>query len=279
MKQFKDVSYDFSGRTALVTGAGRGQGMTHALSFAAAGADVAIADVDADIESVPYGLSDRGRIDAVADAVRAEGVKCTAVTCDVRDPDQVVEMVSTVEAELGKVDILVNNAGVESVYNATEMPTEAWDDMLNINLRGAFLCAKAVLPGMVERGSGKIVNTASTAATVAIPGNAHYVASKHGVLGLTKALAVEYAPKGINVNAVCPGSVDTPMNEGLIANCEEWIMSLGDLAGPWNLFPHTDEDAMMPPEEISQAVLWLCSDGAGYVTGAWIAVDAGFTIK
>lgn len=279
MKQFKEVSYDFSGRTVLVTGAGRGQGMAHALCFAMAGADVAIADVDADIESVPYGLSDRDRLDAVAAAIEKEGVKCLAVTCDVRDPDQVESMIAAVESELGQVDVLVNNAGVESVYPVTEMPTEAWDDMLNTNLRGSFLCAKGVLPGMIEKGRGKIVNVASTAGTVAIPSNAHYVASKHGVLGLTKALAVEYAPHRINVNAVSPGSVDTPMNEGLIANCEEWITGLGDLAGPWNLFPHTEEDAMMPPEEVSQAVLWLSSDASDFVTGVAIPVDAGFTIK
>jgi NAD(P)-dependent dehydrogenase (short-subunit alcohol dehydrogenase family) len=279
MKQFKDVSYDFSGRTALITGAGRGQGMAHALSFAMAGADVAICDVDADIETVPYGLSDSARLDAVAEAIEKEGVKCSKQICDVRDPDQVKAMVAAVEADLGKIDILSNNAGVESVYPVTEMPTAAWDDMLNTNLRGSFLCAQAVLPGMVERQYGKIVNTASTAATVAIPSNAHYVASKHGVLGLTKALAVEYAPHRINVNAVCPGSIDTPMNEGLVANCEEWIMGLGNLAGPWNLFPHTDEDAMMAPEEVSQAVMWLCSDASSFVTGASIAVDAGFTVK
>jgi NAD(P)-dependent dehydrogenase (short-subunit alcohol dehydrogenase family) len=279
MKQFKDVSYDFSGRTVLVTGAGRGQGMAHALSFAMAGADVAIVDVDADIETVPYGLSDRSRLEAVAAAIEKEGVRCLARTCDVRDPDQIKETVAAIESDLGKVDILVNNAGVESVYSATEMPTSAWDDLLNTNLRGSFLCAQAVLPGMVERQRGKIVNVASTAASVAIPNNSHYVASKHGVMGLTKALAVEFAPHRINVNAVCPGSIDTPMNEGLIANCEEWIMGLGDLAGPWNLFPHAEEDSMLVPEEVSQAVLWLSSDAADFVTGASIAVDAGFTIK
>ncbi len=279
MKQFKDVSYDFSGRKVLVTGAGRGQGMAHALSFAMAGADVGIVDVDADIETVPYELSDRSRLDAVAAAIEKEGVRCASRTCDVRDPDQVEETVAAIESELGQIDILVNNAGVESVYAAHEMPTAAWDDLLNINLRGSFLCAKAVLPGMVERGRGKIVNVASTAASVAIPQNVHYVASKHGVMGLTKGLAVEYAPHRINVNAVCPGSIDTPMNEGLIANCEEWIMGLGDLAGPWNLFPHTEEESMLVPEEVSQAVMWLASDAADFVTGASIAVDAGFTIK
>jgi NAD(P)-dependent dehydrogenase (short-subunit alcohol dehydrogenase family) len=279
MKQFKDVSYDFSGRTALITGAGRGQGMAHALSFAAAGADVAIVDVDADIESVPYGLSDRSGLDAVAEAVEAEGVQCVALTCDVRDPEQVKETVAEAELKLGKIDILVNNAGIESVYSATEMPTVAWDDMLNTNLRGSFLCSQAVLPGMVDRGHGKIVNIASTAAVVAIPSNAHYIASKHGVLGLTKALAVEFARYRINVNAICPGSIDTPMIEGLVANCEEWISGLGNIAGPWNLFPHAEGEAMMAPEEISQAVLWLSSDGAAFVTGATIAVDAGFTVK
>ncbi|MGH2939110.1 MAG: SDR family oxidoreductase [Solirubrobacterales bacterium] len=279
MKQFKDVSYDFSGRTVLVTGGGRGQGMAHALSFAMAGADVAIADVDADIETVPYGLSDSARLDAVAEAVEKEGVKCSKQICDIRFPGQVQAMVEAVEADLGAVDILANNAGVESVYPVTEMPTQAWDDMLNTNLRGAFLCAQAVLPGMIKKGGGKIVNTASTAASVAIPSNAHYVASKHGVMGLTKALAVEYAQHRINVNAVCPGSIDTPMNDGLVASSSEWIMGLGDLAGPWNLFPHTDADAMMAPEEVSQAVMWLASDAASFVTGASIAVDAGFTIK
>jgi NAD(P)-dependent dehydrogenase (short-subunit alcohol dehydrogenase family) len=278
-RAIKQVSYDLSGQTVLVTGAARGQGRVHALSFAAAGADVAIVDIDADVASVPYPLARPEDLQSLATEIEDGGSRCVAVTCDVRDAEQIRSMVAEVEDGLGTIDVLINNAGVESVYAVTEMPESAWDDVLDTNLRGAFLCAKYIAPGMIEQGRGKIVNTSSVLGLVALPKNAHYTAAKHGLLGLTKALAIELAPHGINVNAVCPGAIDTPMNDGLLARHEDWMAGLGPLSGTWNLFAEGPDAPMLGPEEITQAMLWLASDASDFVTGTAIVVDAGAVIK
>lgn len=278
-RTINQVSYDFSGQTVLVTGAARGQGRVHALSFAAAGADVAVTDIGSDIPSVPYPLGTSEELQSLVTEIEAKGSRCAAVTCDVRDPQQVRSMVKQVEENLGGVDVLINNAGVESVYAATEMPEAAWDDVLDTNLRGAFLCAKYVAPGMIQRGRGKIVNTSSVLGLLGLPKNAHYTAAKHGLIGLTKALAIEFAPQGINVNAVCPGAIDTPMNDGLLEAHENWMTGLGPLSGSWNLFEEGPNAPMLGPEEVSQAMLWLSSDASDFVTGTTIVVDAGSSIK
>jgi NAD(P)-dependent dehydrogenase (short-subunit alcohol dehydrogenase family) len=279
-RTIKNVSYNFTDQVVLVTGAARGQGRAHALSFAAAGATVVALDIAAPIDSVPYPLGTAEQLDRLAADVESLDVRCLPIQCDLRDGSQIKAAVDRALAEFGRIDVLVNNAGIESIYPAVDMPESAWDDMINTNLRGPFLTSKYVAPAMIEQGRGKIVNTGSMASFVAIPDNAHYVAAKHGIIGLTKALALELAPKGINVNAVCPGAIDTPMNEGLFANEQDWIMSLGGIAGPWNLFADDPATAtMLAPEEISNAILWLASDAADFVTGAWILVDSGGTIK
>jgi SDR family mycofactocin-dependent oxidoreductase len=279
-RTIKNVTYNFSGQVVLVTGAARGQGRAHALSFARAGADVVAVDIAGPIESVPYPLGTPEELASLAIEIEALDQRCVTIQCDLRDSEQVQSMVETALAECGRIDILVNNAGIESIYPAVDMPEQAWDDMIGTNLRGPFLTSKYVAPQMIERKRGKIINTGSMASFVAIPDNVHYVAAKHGVLGLTKALALELAPHGINVNAVCPGAIDTPMNEGLFANEQDWILGLAPLAGPWNLFAEDPANAtMLAPEEISNAILWLASDASDFVTGTSILVDSGGTAK
>jgi len=276
-RDIKNVRYDFDGHTVLITGGSRGQGRSHALAFAAAGANIAICEPDRQLDSVHYPLGGADDLNATAADIAALGVACVPAICDVRDGAQVRAMVGDVEDELGGIDVLINNAGIDTVYSLADLSEQSWDETVDTNLKGVFLCSKAVTPGMIERGRGKILMTASALSLVGSTRHAHYVASKHGVLGLVRALAIELAPHRINVNAVCPGGIDTPMVSGLLQSAEgEWLEQLGDLTGPWNLF---DPSAMLQPEEITAAMLWLASDAADFVTGTHISVDAGFTIK
>lgn len=192
-------------------------------------------------------------------------------------PEDIAALVQRAKDVFGRIDVLINNAGIESIASLVDMGETQWDDVVDTCLRGAFLCARHVVPQMIERRRGKIVSTGSTTSYVAVPRNCHYVAAKHGIMGLTKSLALELAEYGINVNAVCPGGMDTPMTSGMLASRDaEWLTGLGALSGTWNLFA---PDAMLDPEEVSQAMLWLASDAADFVTGTSIMVDAGFTAK
>lgn len=276
-RSVKNVRYDFAGSVVLVTGGARGQGKAHAIAFAEAGADVAIADTHGPMRTVPYSLSSSDELEATAEAVRAHGVRCLAQTCDVRSGEEVESFVQDVLGELGRVDVLINNAGVVSVAPLTDMDEDAWDEVLDTNLRGAYLCSKYVLPGMIERRAGKIINTGSTSSVAGLPMTAHYGASKHGIIGLTKSLATEVAEHGINVNAVAPGGMDTPMITGVLGSEQaQWLGDTEKLTGIWNLF---QPDALLDPSEISNAMLWLASDAADFVTGCTIMVDAGYTVK
>jgi SDR family mycofactocin-dependent oxidoreductase len=275
-RAIKNVKYDFSGDVVLVTGGARGQGRAHAMAFAEAGASIVIADIAASMQSVPYPLATVEDLKETAAAIEQLDVRCLAEVCDVRDSTQVQSMVDNALSEFGHIDILINNAGIESVHSVVDMDEQVWDQMLDTNLRGAFLCSKYVAPNMIERGRGKIISTGSVESLVGMPRNAHYVAAKHGVLGLTKALALELAPHGINVNAVCPGGIDTDLVAGLAPKYGDWFDELKATGGPWNIF---DEDAMLEPQEITHAMLWLASDASDFVTGTSIVVDAGFTIK
>jgi NAD(P)-dependent dehydrogenase (short-subunit alcohol dehydrogenase family) len=276
-RAIRDVSYDFSDKVVLVTGGGRGQGRAHALGFAAAGADVAVCDIAGDKEGVPYALADAAALEGVGEEVRGLGRRCLAVACDVSEEEQVEAMVAATLAEFGRIDVLINNAGVISVHDVVSMSYAAWRAVLDTNLGGAFLCSKHLAPVMIEQGSGRILITGSVESLIGLPKNTHYVAAKHGLVGLTRALALELAPHGIGVNLVCPGGIDTGMPAGLAASGQEaWFEECTALTGPWNLF---DPESMMEPEEITHAMMWLASDAARFVTGVVLPVDGGFTIK
>ncbi len=278
-RRVDQVRYDFSGQVALVTGAARGQGRSHALGFAAAGADVVLVDCPGPLGSVHYAMAGKDDLERTAAECQALGVRVHAAVADVRDSAAVEAAVRGGTEQLGKIDIAVCNAGIASIYEVVDMPEEAWDELIDINLKGVFLTAKHVAPQMMERRSGKIIMTGSVHSFTGVPGSAHYVASKHGVAGLAKSLAIELAPYSVTVNYVCPTAVNTSMVEAMLGPTvpADHGERLVGVTGSWNQL----EEGAPPLEagDITQAVLWLASDGSRFVTGAPLFVDAGFTAK
>jgi SDR family mycofactocin-dependent oxidoreductase len=274
------VEYDFSGQVAMVTGAAHGQGRSHAQHYARHGADVVAVDLNHNKDTVPYDLGTADELAETASLVEDEGQEVLTVEADVSEESEVEAAVEAAIDEFGHVDILANNAGIESIAEATELDEQMWDELLDTNLKGVWLCSKHVGQHFVERGDGgKIVSTTSTSGFSGIPlGNAHYVAAKHGVRGLTKTLALELAEYDVNVNAVAPTAIDTPMVSGMVEAYGEEILDEGGaaLSGPFNIF---DPGEMLESRDISEAYMWLSSDAARYVTGITLPVDAGFLAK
>jgi SDR family mycofactocin-dependent oxidoreductase len=270
--------YDFDGTVAFVTGAAHGQGRSHAQYYAKHGADVVVTDICENIETNPYDLGTSDELEETAQMVEDEGGDALTIEMDVRKEDEVKSAVDEAVEEFGKIDVLANNAGIFNASDMTEMDEAMWDDMIDTNLKGVWLCAKHVGQHFVERGDGgKIVSTSSAAGVVGTPSAGHYVATKHGVLGLTKTLALELAEYDVNVNAVCPTGIGTPMIQGFAeAYGDEMMDEMGAFSGPWSVFPDVD---MIEPEDISEAYMWLSSDAARYVTGIGLLVDAGMTAK
>jgi NAD(P)-dependent dehydrogenase (short-subunit alcohol dehydrogenase family) len=254
----EEFCLSFENKVALVTGAGSGMGLATAKAFAEAGASVVLAD--ANEESV------RG---AAKNLVSA-GQKAIAIRCDVADDQQVAAMVEQTVSTFGQLDAAFNNAGVQSpVAEMADASREEFDRVTAINLRGVWSCMKYELRQMRKQGSGAIVNNSSLGGIVGIAGRAMYHAAKHGVLGLTKSAALEYAAKGICINAVCPGIIDTPMVAGMLATEPEAMKELMKVVPIGRLGR---------PEEIAAAVLWLCSPGASFVIGHSLVVDGGYTV-
>jgi NAD(P)-dependent dehydrogenase (short-subunit alcohol dehydrogenase family) len=257
------VADRFDGRAVIVTGAGSGIGRATALAFAAEGARVIASDVTADrVEDTVRSIADAG------------GSKALAVQADVRDARQVESLVQRAIDDFGRLDVLVNNAGVEGVLAPTaEAPEEAFDSVIAINLKGVWLGMRYAIPRMVEAGGGAIVNVASILGTVGMATAAAYTASKHGVVGLTKAAALEYSSLGIRVNAVGPGFIETPMvmERGVKAGSDE--QAYAQLVG---LHPI---GRLGTSEEIAAAILWLASDDASFVTGHTLIADGGYTAQ
>ena len=247
----------FTGKVALVTGAASGIGRATALTFARHGASVVAADLDHDGAT------------ATAREIAASGGAASAVRVDVADAASVAAMIGSVLERHGRLDAAHNNAGVLAGPGGgpTHLQTEeAWDRVMAINLKGVWLCMKHELPHMLSRRAGAIVNTASVSGLVGRPGRGAYVASKHGVVGLTKTAALEYASQGIRVNAVCPGFVRTPLVETALAadpQREQWMLET------------TPMGRLGTPEEVAEAVVWLCSDAAAFVTGHALTIDGG----
>jgi NAD(P)-dependent dehydrogenase (short-subunit alcohol dehydrogenase family) len=247
------------GKAALVTGGGSGLGRASAIALARAGASVTVADVD-----------ERGGKET-ADLVSEEaGGDADFVRADVTHADEVEAMVNKAVARWGHLDCALNNAGTTGVSAPTaDYTLEDWNRAIALNLTGVFLCLKYELPAMLERG-GAIVNMASGAGLVGFPGLPAYVASKHGVVGLTRAAALEYASQGVRINAICPGSTRTPMLEGFMGG-DEQVERMMTRAVPLGRLGR--------PEEIADAVVWLCSDAASFVVGHALAVDGGSVIQ
>jgi NAD(P)-dependent dehydrogenase (short-subunit alcohol dehydrogenase family) len=250
---------DLTGKVALVTGAASGIGAASAVAFAAAGARVAACD------------RDLAGAEATAKLIGEGGGEAIAVAVDVTDAAQVEAMVGQVVARFGRLDCAHNNAGITGASAPTaDYDPAQWDLVLAVNLTGVFHCLRHELTAMLRTGGGAIVNTASFSGLVAVPRIPAYVASKHGVVGLTKAAAVEYGRKGIRVNAVCPGSTRTPMVDGF---------SGGDPRLEEAMAAASPMRRLAEPEEIARSVVWLCSNEASFVNGHALAVDGGAVIQ
>jgi NAD(P)-dependent dehydrogenase (short-subunit alcohol dehydrogenase family) len=252
-------AYDFAGQVALVTGGSSGMGLATAQAFAEGGATVVVADVNEDA------------LRAATDALTAARRQALGILCDVSSEDQVAAMVDRTVAAFGRLDMAFNNAGIQAPpTDAADEPAETFDRVNAVNLRGVWACMKHELRQMRAQGSGAIVNCSSLGGLVGLPGRAAYHAAKHGVIGLTRSAALEYAPRGIRINAICPGAIETPMVTDMIAKGE---LSVPDAVAnhPIGRLGHADE--------IAAAVLWLCSPGASFVVGVALPVDGGYTAR
>jgi NAD(P)-dependent dehydrogenase (short-subunit alcohol dehydrogenase family) len=262
-------------QVAIVTGGARGNGLAIAKCLASEGCNVVLADICADMESVPYPLATPDDLDAAVKAVEAMGVKAVGVKCDNRKADEVSALVDKVLADFGKIDILVNNAGVTSLVPVAEMDELTWDETLDSHLKGTFLFCHFVVPHMIDAHSGKIVSISSVGGQRGFGMGSHYCAAKHGIIGFTKSLAMETADHNINVNAVCPGTIWTKMMSGLA----EYFGMDQDEAKVDFMKGHLFKDREITSDDIGQAVLWLCLPESKCVTGNMITVDAGWTCQ
>lgn len=244
---------------ALVTGASSGIGRASALAFASKGARVVVSDV---LEEAGQGL---------VQEIRAQGQEAIFIRADISEPRDVEGLVQGALLQFGRLDFAFNNAGIEGHEASTLDCTEQnWDRVIAVNLKGTWLCMKHELAHMLGRGAGAIVNCSSIAGLVGFAQLPAYVASKHGVVGLTRTAALECAKSGVRVNAVCPGAILTPMLERVMSSTPEMRAQL---------LASEPMGRIGAPEEIAAAVMWLCSDGASFVTGQALAVDGGWTAQ
>ena len=261
---------EFSGRVAFITGAAHGQGRATALALAREGARVAAFDIAQPMSYPGYSMGSRADLESLATECRDLGTECLTFTGDVRDDAAVTQAVESTVQRFGRIDILFNNAGICAYGLAHELTEDAWDSMLDINLKGAWLVARRVIPVMIGQRSGVIINNSSVAGLRGMGRLSHYAASKWGLTGLTKSWAIELAPHGIRVNSLHPTGVNTPMNDGLaqlegLTPREIAERSAGNLLPvPW-----------IEPEDVAQAVVYLASDRARYITGSEFVLDAG----
>lgn len=241
------------GKVAIITGSASGMGLEEAQLFAREGAKVVIADVNAEAG------------EKVASDIKAEGGEATFIEVNMRDGASVQALVDKTVETYGSLDIVVNNAGIFDKYaSILDTSEEQWDLILDVNLKGIYLMAKAAIPGMIERGGGTFVNIASVAGLVAAKGGAAYTASKHGVIGLTKHMVSEYAKDGIRTNAIAPGTIVTPLIKDVVANIP------------------TDPVPMRrfgQPNEVAELAVFLASDEAQFMNGAIVPIDGGFTLQ
>jgi SDR family mycofactocin-dependent oxidoreductase len=264
-----------AGKVAFITGAGRGQGRSHAIRLAEEGADIIAVDVCADYATVGYGMATEADLAETVKAVEALDRRVIAARADVRDAQALKGVLDAGVAELGKLDIVCANAGICTVQSWDEVTPAVWQDTIDTNLTGVWNTMVAATPHLIANGGGSIICTSSTAGIKGLPYLAPYVAAKHGVVGIAKTMANELARHSIRVNTVHPTGVDTPMGSGL--GGLESLLSRDQNLGP--IFMNTLPVENVDPRDISNAVLFLASDEARYVTGLEFTVDAGNTIR
>jgi NAD(P)-dependent dehydrogenase (short-subunit alcohol dehydrogenase family) len=250
--------FRLDGRVALVTGGARGLGLTMATALAEAGADVALS-----------GRSRASCQDAANGIAASTGRQARAFAADVTKIDDVERLASEVERELGKIDILVNNAGINIRGPVQELTEADWDAVVDTNLKGPFLCARAIGPRMVARGWGRVINLGSVLGVIGLPGRAPYASSKAGIINLTRVLALEWAGTGVTANALCPGAFGTEMNKPLMEDPVKYQQFVAQIPmGRWG-----------EVEELTGAVVFLASEASSYVTGASLFVDGGWIAR
>ncbi len=255
-----------SGKTAVITGSTSGIGLGIAQGMAEAGLNIVL-----------NGFGDREAIKAIEAEIGGMGVGCLYHGADMTRPDEIADLIGAAEDRFGAIDVLVNNAGIQHVAPIAAFPPEKWDAIIAINLSSAFHTTRLAVPGMKARGWGRIVNIASSHGLVASPFKAAYVAAKHGIVGMTKSVALELAETGITANAICPGYVKTPLVENQIADTakargisEEAVVRDVLLAAQWT-------KAFVTVEDLAQYALFLCSDAGANITGAALTMDGGWT--
>jgi SDR family mycofactocin-dependent oxidoreductase len=271
----------FKGKVALVTGAARGMGQSHALGFAREGANIVVNDIAKKMEHIPFSTGTGEQLEKTIAEIRSLGVRAIAAQGDVSKSQDVQAIVDKAIGEFGRIDILVNNAGTITIKPVADMTEAEWDKVVDVNLKGTFLCSKFVIPHMIRQKWGRIINIASTEGLAGTPYIAHYVASKHGVVGFTKALAQELGKHWITVNAICPGDVGTQLFFEASKGMPGFVEEIQTLQGAYSVFPGYSEfeKPLINPSDITNAVLWLASEEARYVTGVALPVDGGYMTK
>jgi SDR family mycofactocin-dependent oxidoreductase len=265
---------ELAGRVAFVTGAAHGQGRATATALAKAGAKIAAFDVAKPLAYPGYAMGSSSDLDSLAAAIKDAGSEAITFAGDVRDDAAIARAVVETVKRFGRIDILFNNAGICAYGLTHELTEEAWDAMIDVNLKGPWLVARRIIPVMIKQKSGVIINNSSVAGLRGMVRLSHYAASKYGLVGLTKSWAIELAPHGIRVVSVHPTGVNTPMNDGLaslegLTPKEIGERSAGNLQPvPW-----------IEPEDVAQAVLYLASDRARFVTGSQFVLDAGLLTR
>jgi SDR family mycofactocin-dependent oxidoreductase len=271
------------GRVAFITGAARGQGRAHAIRLANDGADIIAVDICRAVsDTVTYPLGSSEELAETVQAVEATGRKVLAREVDIRDLAALQKVVADGVEQFGRLDVVVANAGVLSWGRLFEMSEEQWDTVIDINLNGTWKTIRAAVPAMIEAGNGgSIIIVSSSAGLKATPGNGHYSASKHGLVALTNALAIEVGEFGIRVNSIHPYSIETPMVEkkammDLFTKHPNYVHSFSPM--PYQPVNHQGKKGLMEfmmPEEVSDVVAWLAGDGSATISGSQIAVDRG----